>query len=148
MPDLRLILLAPITLLALAALVCPKPSLSAIFLLIQAGLIALFLGLYFAPGPIILLCLFCVPVLASNIYIEKCMPRHAATPKLNLLLGALLFLIFTLFFSRIKNLRLDLIKNNLIHQEINYDLLSIGGVIFIIFTVIICSFSVINLKNT
>jgi len=76
------------------------------------------------------------------------MPRRTATPKLNLALGALLFLFFAVFVGRVKNLRLDLMKTNLLQQDITYDSLSIIGIIFIFFTVIISAFSVINLKNT
>jgi hypothetical protein len=146
MPDSRLILLIPIMLLACAALICPKPSLSAIFLLFQSGLIVLLFGLSFAPGPLVLLCIFCVIVLVANAYLEKCAPRHVLTPKLNLALGFLLFLFFIFFVDRVKNLSLDYL-NNLAQQDISFDALSLGGIIFIIFTIIISAFYILNLKH-
>jgi len=141
----NLILLAPISFLALLTLVSPKPSLSAVLMFAQAILIAYFLSLQDIS---IILCVFCIPVIIANIYIEKSLPRYSTTPTLNFVLGILLFLCFGLFASRLKNLGVNL-KNSVSNPEItNFDLISITGIIFMFFSIIISACSVINNKNS
>jgi len=145
MSETRLILLAPIALLALLTLLSPKPSLSTLFMFIQASLVAYFLDF---ESVSILLTIFCLPALAAHLYLEKCLPRYSTTPALNLILGALLLLAFVLFAHRLKNLGATVVKLSSTQSELDLDRISIMGIIFIFFVVIISAFSVINNKKT
>lgn len=147
------ILLLPIGLLAAAALISSKPSLSAMLLLIESVCIAIFLSLRDASslsiGPSLLLSLFCLLVLCANIYIEKSTHKtNPAIPKSNIIIGALLFLAFSIALNHLKDSPIEKAVINNMPEDIFYDTFSIICLIFNVFVIIISSFIIITIKNT
>ncbi len=68
---------------------------------------------------------------------------HAAThcnTKVKSSFGVLYYSYFCCLYWPIEELKIRSDKTNILQQDINYDLLSIGGIIFIIFTIIISAF--------
>jgi hypothetical protein len=114
---------------------------------VQSGLIAIFFNANITPISAIIICLFCAPVLVANLYLEKCLPRYSTTPKLNLLFGSLLCLIFIFFSKKFTHFFISY-NTTIASQNISYDLLTITAVIFIILCIIIAAFSIVTIRNS
>jgi hypothetical protein len=144
-------LLIAISIIALAALACPKPSLSAIFLFLESILISLFLkelfGYMSTPfGASVLLSFISMIVVGCNFYLEISFKRSKIRmPKLNILFG-LFFLI--IFLKNIDVITLALIEQP---QSMN-DLIAYDGVTLIImgfalFSILVAALTIFHIKN-